>query len=256
MTVRNVRALFVRPSLVFSRSVNLITMVQELRLTTRQGLIVFGWDVFRPSVQTLQRMLLDYAGELKRAPLRARARLGEFQGKRWKSPLALPAANPPRWPEWCCWAAAAVFAGFGYVRDWEPDWLGFAAFVSVFFGWRLSRANSRAGRSQHLVLGPDGLTVGSSAANCQVLPWDQIRFVRPHTLQDALTETAGAIDRLEIRLSDGQAVMIEGRGQNEFNHLLALLEPDLNTLAAAWERLAQGESLETAAGAEGLAGRT
>jgi hypothetical protein len=255
MTTRVIAWEDLRQTLVFSRSVNLITMVQELRLTTSQGLLVFGWDVFRPSVTTLQRMLLDYLDELQRAPLRPGARLGEFQRRRWVTPLELPGGKQPAWLAGLCWLGVAVFLAIGFIRGWEGDWPGFMAFVSAFGGFSLTRSQYKAGLARHLVLGTGGLAVGASAAKCEVIPWDRIRFARPHTREDSSRGATAAIDRVEIRLDDGRAVMVDGRADHEYRRLLALLEPDLKALPAVWERLARGEAIEAAVAAEGLQAR-
>jgi hypothetical protein len=298
VTVRNMRALFVKPEMIltpdgfrvsswrgvgflgiflpyyrmkqhvvpwedfvesvkYTHKVNGITMDQELRLTIKGvGLIAFGWDVFKPSVEKMQRTILDYIDERFRAPKRAEGRLAEFQRKRWMEPLVIRGDNVPLWLVLAFWALTAGFAVAVYRDGAAHDWVGFCAVCSLIIAFMLTQHWRKAERCRHVALTADGLSVGPNAMKCRVVPWDDIRFVRAHTNANARNSKIGNIERLEVRLGNGQAVMIEGWNQKDYQRLVAFLEPPLNGLSDAWAQLAQGKSAESAAQAAGLQARS
>lgn len=244
-------------SLHYTHKVNGIAMDQELRLTVKGvGLIAFGWDVFKPSVARIQRTMLDYIDERFRAPKRAEGRLAEFQRKRWTEPLVMHGDNVPFWLAPAFWALTAGFAVAAYRGGFANDWVGFCAVGSLIIALMLTQHWRKAERCRHVALSADGFTVGASAVKCRLIPWEEIRFVRSHTNANARNSKNQNIQRLEVRLASGQAVMIEGWKQQEFKRLLAYLEPPLSGLSEAWAQLAQGKSPETAAQAAGLQARS
>jgi hypothetical protein len=244
-------------TLVYTRTVNGVTMAQELRVTTKSlGKFAFGRDVFAPSVPRIQRTMLDYIDECFRAPRRAAARLAEFQRRRWAVPLVLPGSKLSL--GWIVGAWVLV-VGLGYFATFveygqEHDWAGFLAFVALVVAGAVTRNWWRASRSRHLELGPNGLAVGPEAARSRAIPWDQIRFVRAHVTH-ATHGPNSAVDRVEVRLGDGKAVMIDARNQGEYQRILAYLEPPLDNMAEVWAQLDRGVGPEAAAQAGGLMAR-
>jgi hypothetical protein len=244
-------------SLNYTHKINGITVEQELRITTRDpGLIAFGWDVFKPNVQRIQRTLLDYIDERFRAPRRAEGRLPEFQRRRWAEPLVLHGDNVPAWLVLALWALTGAFVLAADLGEFAKDWVVVGAFVCGFVAFMLTQHWRRARCCRHVVLGPDGFSVGFDAAKCRVIPWEEIRFVRAHTNANARNDKAASIERVEVRLADGQAVMIEGWNQKDFQRLVDHLEPPLDRLPDVWAQLAQGKGPEAAAQAAGLLARS
>ena len=245
-------------TLVYTHRVNGVVTLQELRVTTRShGKFSFGRVVFSPSVQSIQRTMLDYVDECFRAPRRAAARLPEFQRRRWAEPLVLP-GHPIHglviaggWILAVAVTLAAALTAFGH----EHDWMGFVAFVALVVAAGLTRSWWRATRCRYLALGQSGLAVGPDEARSRVIPWEQIRFVRAHIDQSGNPKNPPT-KCVEIRLSDGKAVMVEERDQPDYQRILAYLEPPLDQMAAVWTQLEQGVAPEAAAQAGGLLGRS
>ncbi|MFI5335298.1 MAG: hypothetical protein ACHQ5A_00835 [Opitutales bacterium] len=244
-------------SLFYSHSVNGITMEEELRLTTRtQGLLAFGWDVFHPSVKKIQRTLLDYVDERLRAPLRTAGRLAEFQHRRWAEPLVLPGGNLSVWLVVGCWALAAALGLAAWYQEFSHDWVAICALAGVIVSFAVTKHWRNAARCRHVALGADGLAVGAEAVRCPLIPWESIRFVRAHTRHNVRNDKDANIERVEVRLADGKAVMIEGREQADLRRLAAYLEPPLDQLPEVWNQMAQGLAPEAAACAAGLLPRS
>lgn len=200
--------------------------------------------------------MLDYVDERFRTPKRAEGRLPEFQRRRWAEPLVLRGDNLPAWLVIASWALTAGFVVAVNLHGFANDWTVIGAIVCGIIAFLFTQHWLKAGRCRHVALGSDGFSVGPDAARCRTIPWGEIRFVRAHTRHNVRSDKGGNIERVEVRLGNGQAVMIEGWNQKDFHRLVAFLEPPLDRLATVWAQLAQGKSPEAAAQAAGLLARS
>ncbi len=239
-------------SLHYSHRINYVTVAEELRLTTRaHGAIAFGRDVFKPSVRKIQRTLLDYIDELVRAPLRAAGRLVEFQRRRWSEPVVLRGAGVPLWLVGGSWALT-LGLGVACFTDLPSDWIGPAIVISAVVAIMITWWWREAARCRHVALSADGLSVGRDETKCRLITWNDIRFVRPHMRDNSSSGKGAFIQEVEVRLDNGETVMIQGWEQADFSLLMAYLEPPLDLLPEAWSLIAQGHSAEAAARAVGM----
>ncbi|MDI1320632.1 MAG: hypothetical protein PSW75_10640 [bacterium] len=242
----------------FTHSVNGIPVEQELRIQTTRGLVAFRWDVFSPSVPRIQRTILDYIDEQFRGPKRVTARLPDLQRLRWQQPLQLKFPVVQWW-----WALLALAAGA--LAGWQAeaaagsaDWLGFVGFLGVLGGLTLGNMWRQGRRNAVVEFRSDGLALGPSVNALQVIPWADIQFVRPQTSTSVTAGGSGGpavFNGLELRKRDGSYFNFEGLNGAGYERLHALLEPPLDAVIAAQQRIAHGEAPEAAAQAAGLAPR-
>ena len=242
----------------FTYRVNGIPTQQELRIHTKQGLVSFGWDVFSPNVARIQRAILDYIDELFRGPRRAAARLPDLQRLRWQQPLVLQFKVTPFWLPLLALAGAAVAGYAASVLPQAGDWPGIVA-VACLLGMLAAGGRWWQSRRNAVVeFRSDGLATGPSVNALRVIPWADIQFVRPQTFTSTFgwgSSGTPALVGLELRRRDGGYFSISGLAAAELERLLALLEPPLDAVIAAQERIAHGEAPEVAAQGAGLAPR-
>ena len=240
----------------FTYRVNGVPTVQELRIqTTTHGQVAFGWDVFSPNVARIQGSILDYIDERFRGPKRASARLPDFQRLRWHQPLLLKFSVVQLW-----WAVPGLAVGaplwwWGETSPGKSDWVAFAGFAGVFIGVVLAYMGWQGRRNAVVELRSDGLALGPSQNAMKVIPWAEIQLVRPLTTASTTAGGAPVFDGLEMRKQDGSYFHFKGLNGAEYERLHALLEPPLDGVIAAHERIARGEAPEAAAVAAGLAPR-
>ncbi len=242
----------------FTYRVNGIPMTQELRIqTTQQGLVTFGWDVFRPNVARIQRSILDYLDEVFRAEQRADAKLADLQRLRWQQPLLLQYAIIPFWLAPLALVGAVAAGVGGFVFEVSSDWPLIIAIMCVLGALTAGGKWWRARRSCTVEFRGDGFASGSSQNSLRVISWADIQFVRPQTYASANWGAKGApaLVGLEIRRTDGRYHTIEGLKSEELQKLHALLEPPLDAVIAARASIAHGTAPEAAAVAAGLAPR-
>ena len=243
----------------FTYRVNGVPLDQELRIfTTSQGLVAFGWDVFSPNVARIQRTILDYIDEVFRGAQRAEARLPDLQRLRWQQPLQFKFAIIPFWLVPLALAGAVASAVGGQTLGVTGDWPEIIAIACVLGAFVAGGKWGRARRSCTVELRSDGLALGASVNSLRVIPWTDIQFVRPQTFSSTFGGDSGgtpALVGLELRRTDGRYLTIEGIKADELQRLHTLLEPPLDRVIDAQQRIARGEAPEAAARAAGLAPR-
>ncbi len=242
----------------FTYRVNGVPMVQELRIQAKAGLLAFGWDVFRPNVSRIQRTILDYIDELFRGPKRATARLPDFQRLRWQQPLMLKFSIVHFWVAPLLLVVATLVWWGAAASHVSGDWPGFVVFLCLLVAFVTGRMWLQGRRNAVVEFRNDGLALGPSVNALKVIPWADIQFVRPQTSTSSFSGGSSgppAIVGLELRKRDGSYFNFEGLNGAEFERLHALLEPPLDAVIAAQERIARGEAPEAAAKAAGLSPR-
>ena len=242
----------------FTHRVNGILIEQELRIQAKPGLIAFGWDVFRPSVPRIQRTILDYIDELFRGPKRAAARLPDFQRLRWHQPLLLKFSTVQFWVAPLVLVAAALVSWGGEAMHVKGDWPGFVVFLCLLGAFVTGRMWLRGRRNAVVEFRSDGLALGPSVNALKVIPWTDIQIVRPQTSTSLFgggSSGPAVLVGLELRKRDGSYFSFEELNGAALERLHALLEPPLDAVIAAQERIARGEAPEAAAKAAGLSPR-
>ena len=237
---------------VFRYSVNMIPVSSEVQLYTSQGLVRINSDLFEPSSQRIQTMILDYVHTLVVEPVRTASRLPEFQQRRWEQPFVFP--TPPNRP-WL-WITAIIlalgvvsYATFVSTRTFDGgDWPTFCVLVLSGVAILHGRFWWECSRSRRIELRAEGLAIGPSPRRLQVIPWTQIRFARRHTDEQVTS-------RIEVRTLDGKTHYIRIADKALLDTLCGLIDPEPARVAQAIELAARNPDLETASAAAGIAQR-
>jgi hypothetical protein len=240
----------------FTHSVNSIPVHKAVIISTATGEIEIGWDVFRPGVGRIQTRILDYfEGQVLR-PAREAARLSEFQRRRFREPLDYSGkvSGPTTAAVLLAITVAAIVVLQQLVPSfydtawvWIPLATGFVGLYALLDWWR--------GRPfRYIRLDADGLAMGPSSAAARLIPWDQILFVRRHTKSSSYgnRDAAALTTGVEIRQTNGDSTVVLGMAHAPLEELAAFIDPPVDLVQQAHQRIAAGESPEAAAAAVGL----
>jgi len=257
MIDRNVPLAEFRGCRTFTHSVNSIPVFKSVIIATAGGEIDIGWDVFRPGVGRIQTRILDYYESQVLRPAREAARVADFQRQRFREPLEYPTkvsglAAGLALAAITGAAAAAVWRLVPEFPDtawtWLPLGVGVLAFFALQHWWR--------GRPfRYVRLDSDGLAMGPSALAARSIPWDQILLVRRHSLSSGRGKTPATVTGVEIRETNGRVVVLAGMPAAKLDELAALIDPPVELVAQARQRIAAGEPAEAAALAVGMRAR-
>jgi hypothetical protein len=243
----------------FTHSVNSIPNFKSVIITTAAGELEIGWDEFRPGVSRIQTRILDYFDSRMLWPAREAARLSEFQRRRFAEALDYSGkVSGPTLAAVCLTITVAAIVVLQLLRPpfydtawvWIPIGTGFVGLYALHDWWQ--------GRSyRHIRLEADGLAMGPSAGAARLIPWDQILFVRRHT--KATSYSGGKATPLttgvEIRQTNGDSKVLSGMAPANLDEFAALIDPPVELVKQAHQRIAAGESPEAAAIAVGLRAR-
>ena len=241
----------------FTHSVNSIPVHKAVFIGTTAGEIEIGWDVFRPGVGRIQTRILDFFESQVLRPAREAARVADFQRQRFREPLDYPTkvSGPVIGFVSLLLTLVALAAIWQLVPDF-PDtawmWVPFATAVTAYV---LLQEWWKGRLFRHVRLDSDGLAMGPSALAARPIPWDQILFVRRHSRTEGYGKAAAAVTGVEIRQLDGRMTVIAGMPAAKLDELAGLIDPPVDLVTRARERMAAGESAEVAAVAVGMRSR-
>lgn len=246
---------------VFSQSTNGVVHSKELFIFTDRGKLGIPWGIFDLSVERLQNAILDYREIEFRLPQRIAAGLSEFQRRRFAEPVVFRSWTMPFWiPAGLAATAVGItvyslgledrsFAGDLVISTWG---------IGVFVLWHTSALWWRQRNQAFIELRADGLVVSGSAGSGRPVPWEDLLFARACTKSShwgygARDENApGVLEAIEVRMAGGRSVRICAPSATVLERLHGLLEPPLDRLLVAKQRIAAGEAIEAAAKAAGL----
>lgn len=249
---------------VFTESVNGVPRSKELFLFVERGKLSIPWGIFDLSVERLQGVILDYREIEFRLPQRLAAGLAEFQRKRFAEPVVFRSWTTPLWlPVGLGLAGAGilVYASGLEDRKFAGDLTGWTCFLGAIAVWYAARAWWNERNQGHIELRADGLVVADSAGSGRPVPWEDVLFARActkasHWGYGARDENApGVLEAIEVRLAGGRSVRLCAPNSTLLERLHGLLEPPLDRLVLAKQRIAAGDSIEAAAKAAGLVTR-
>ena len=243
----------------FTHSVNSIPHFKSVIITAAAGELEIGWDVFSPGVSRIQTRILDYFDSRMLRLAREAARLSEFQRRRFGEPLDYSGKVSGS-------TLAVVFltitvAAIGVLQlllppfydtawVWIPIGTGFVGLYALHDWWQ--------GRPfRHIQLEADGLAMGPSAGAARLIPWDQILFVRRHTKSTSYSggKATPLTTGVEIRQTNGDSRVLSGMAPANLDEFAALIDPPVDLVQQAHQRIAAGESPEAAAVAVGIRAR-
>ncbi len=248
----------------FRHRLNGITTWRSLILETTTQVHEIGWDHFRPSVDRLQEEILDYIEFTFHQPVREEMEVAQFCRARYQTPLqvaarrtgvAAPVALVLLTALACGLIAMLVpsFPNTGWM--WIP---GILAFLTVVCIYTAIEQHMQGSGKRVVLLGGEGIALGNTPDALQVISWEQIAFARPRTFSDVSGSGKWRQARttaLDIRLRDGGKVRLYPLYHRTLDDLRELIDPPASKVAAAYELLAQGNDLESAALAAGLPAR-
>jgi hypothetical protein len=213
--------------------------------------IEFGWMTFRPSVEKLQKEILDYLQLRVQKPARESARVAEFLSLLFRRPKTFPGPHIRRFEVVAAVAASALCGLLLYLQfnKENPDVMdavyamaGTTVFVCAV-GFPLQIRRMRAQR--FIQLSAAGIAVGPEERSARLIPWNSILLVRVHV---GSVSTPGT--RLELRLANGDTFFF--RDFREAAQLATLIDPPAEKVQAAWQLIAKGSTAEDAAREVGL----
>jgi len=249
---------------VFSESVNGVVHSKELFLFTERGKLSIPWGIFNLSVERLQNAILDYREIEFRLPQRLAAGLTEFQRKRFAEPVVFRSWTMPLWIPTGILALAAGITLYSQDK-WEegqaPEPVIWTWIITVFVLWFTLKQWWQERGQGHIELRADGLVVADAAVSGRPVPWEDVLFARActkasHWGYGARDENApGVLEAIEVRMAGGRSVRICAPSTTILERLHGLLEPPLDRLLIARQRIAAGDSIEAAAKAAGLVTR-
>lgn len=249
---------------VFSQSTNGVVHSKELFIFTDRGKLSIPWGIFDLSVERLQNAILDYREIEFRLPQRIAAGLAEFQRRRFAEPAVFRSWTMPFWiPAGLAATAVGItFYSLGLEdRSFAENLVTWTWIIGVFAIWHTSADWWRQRNQGHIELRSDGLVVADSAGTGRPVPWEDVLFARACTKSShwgygARNESdAGVLEAIEVRLAGGRSMRICAPSTTVLERLHGLLEPPLDRLLVAKERIAAGEAIEAAAKAAGLVTR-
>jgi len=225
---------------------------KRLILATAGPEIPLTWGMFEPSVETLQRDLLDYLQLSVRRAERDAARVPQLQRLLYRQPVALRCIRVGRSEVFLSIIGLLVVAAYfavhfgpslGYLRALELYVVLAAAGLAIgYVIWR-----RWVGATRFIELREGGLSLGPSAQEARLIAWEEIAFARVHDVPGGL---GTSLTKLELRLRDGHALYI--RSLPEAAQLAALLDPPAERVRRAWELINAGRPARAAALEAGL----
>ena len=240
----------------YSHTANGIPTLKALIIKSADREYFIGWDVFRGSVKKLQTAVLDYIQAEFYQEERDSYRVAEFCRQRFHTPVRIRADGPLWFLSFfggtIAYGAIVFYVGESGVRV-ADFWMvigviGFMGALVTFFDWVGSL------RGRYLELDSNGFRVGFSSGLARRTRWDDIAFVRPVTKSETFNYTGGGVvtSALAVRLRGGSTRMVRNYYKHNLNIVQDLIDPPLDRIADARERMAAGLDVETAAIEAGL----
>ncbi len=249
---------------VFTESVNGVPHSKELFLFTERGKLSIPWSIFNLSVERLQGAILDYREIEFRLPQRIAAGLAEFQRRRFAEPVVFHSWTMPLWMPAGLLAVAigiTVYSSGLEDRSFASNLVVWTWLIGAIALWYTATSWWEQRNQGHIELRADGLVIADSAGSGRPVPWEEVLFARActkasHWGYGARDENApGVLEAVEVRMAGGRSVRICAPTGAILERLHGLLEPPLDRLLVAKQRIAAGDGIEAAAQAAGLVTR-
>jgi hypothetical protein len=241
---------------------------QALRVETTYGTLTIGWDVFARNVDDLMAAVAEYRESQFRQPLREAARVNDFQRRRFQAPLRLEESVVKEgWLEYGCGAFMAllllgVFGMLGTLGLIEANRAGILDWVLLIAGGVIATIvllvivlRDRTPRigTRILELRTEGVALGNTEATLQVFPWEDVLYTRMiEQTHQPNSDNPFKSMQLLLHLRNRRPVELGARQGYTLQELSDLLDPPLDKVREAWNRVNVGEAIETAAVNAGL----
>jgi hypothetical protein len=241
---------------------------EALHIDTSCGTLTIGWDVFARGVDELMQGISEYREMEFRRPLREAVRAIEFQRRRFTTPLRVQEPKVSgSWLAAGCGLILAVIvivpigalittgllaAHKANILDKVLGYGGGAIALLVLLGYCLRDRRPRLG-SRILEFRQEGLAFGNEPDNMHVVPWEDVLYTRmlEETLNPSSDNPAKSTS-LFVHLRGFAPVSLGGAYGRSRQELSDLIDPPLDRVRDAWQRIEAGESPEKAAVAAGL----
>ena len=238
----------------YTHEVNGITNFKALIIETDYATYTIGWDIFRGSLDLLQNAILDFLQEQFHQPEREAMRVSEFCRERFSTPVRVNSNGPGMMLALLGLSAGSAAVVYTFVPSF-PD-TGWVFVPGVLLLGTAYTANEWFSSLKKRVLEfrSDGFAIGPSAEQLRLIPWDQILFARTVTKSESYNGATATeqIVSIEIRLRDRSTISLPSVYKRPLSELKEMLDPPLDKVQAAYERIDQGEDIETASVSAGL----
>ncbi len=223
---------------------------KSLFLESSGPVVEITWGMFRHSVARLQAEILDYHQLEVLRPAGESARVPEFLGLLFRTPLVFSGPRLGR-SEVPGTILALVAAGVLFCLHFREFGLAtaLAAYLSLAglaIGGGAAVLSRWIRKTRFIRLNSEGLSVGPDVETACLIPWAELALVRVH----AAGGTPSSLTSIELRRRDGTAVII--RSFPEAARLAAIIDPPADLVRQAWRLIREGQDPVAAARAAGL----